>query len=556
MTYRIAEAKRATPVEIARLASRGISTTSQFLDAASTAEARKTLADALDMQLATIEYLASFADLLRVKGIEQREARLLIAAGIGSVGELAAADGSRLLTNLRKANLHARLLPRRSVDRIAHSIATAREYTERLESRVTPGDDALAPSAALEGVSKVVKIALGVAGLIVIAAGLYLIVRGYLPLRQRLTASRESWEIALSLVDLAIFRHAVRILSFQFALVVVSLVLLGLLLRFVLVPILSGPYFRFVFHEQSHREMLRRIGEHAPERPESRWMTRAQWFVGILTAGLSVLVLNIVSDTNDSARALQLVIGAGGIVWFLLTGGGMLARLRTASLAAGVKWEGAWRLVRWHAGLGACLLTLLATAIGVLLPLGARINREIAQRVWLPAMRRDVLVAASEYSNWFGTNRPDSVAIRESQVRLDSVALARFSDKVPLLAGNEADGSPKERRAAREFVPIAVIGVVLFLVVAVLGPLFVLRPGRAVFRVGLLLGGWFVGNQFDDGAAALLGTESTSVRWLALLGLVILYSSALEDFESPALKWLASKRWRGPARTTGGDPVN
>jgi predicted flap endonuclease-1-like 5' DNA nuclease len=95
-----------------KLESAGISTTDQLLQAGSTPNDRKTLADKTGISGKLILKWINRADLFRVNGIGEEYSDLLEVAGVDTVPELAQRNASNLYQTLKEINAEKNLVNR------------------------------------------------------------------------------------------------------------------------------------------------------------------------------------------------------------------------------------------------------------------------------------------------------------------------------------------------------------------------------------------------------------------------------------------------------------
>jgi predicted flap endonuclease-1-like 5' DNA nuclease len=87
-----------------RLRKIGISTIKQFLDKYHAIDARKQLADELNLEEYVVGKWVSMADLMRVPGVGSQYSELLEASGVHSVADLASQDANSLATKMKQVN--------------------------------------------------------------------------------------------------------------------------------------------------------------------------------------------------------------------------------------------------------------------------------------------------------------------------------------------------------------------------------------------------------------------------------------------------------------------
>lgn len=97
---------------VAKLATLGISDVNQLLEVGSGKETRAQLASELGVPSMVILELVKMADLTRIVDIKGTRVRLLIDAGIDSVGKLVQYDPERLRSTISAFNLEKRIMKR------------------------------------------------------------------------------------------------------------------------------------------------------------------------------------------------------------------------------------------------------------------------------------------------------------------------------------------------------------------------------------------------------------------------------------------------------------
>ncbi|TVR03137.1 MAG: DUF4332 domain-containing protein [Deltaproteobacteria bacterium] len=132
--YDIADLAAFSPDEREALAGVSITDTEQFLAATLEAASRSTLAGQTGLAGDRLRELAGIAELVQVPGIGGQIAQLLVAAGIASLDELAAADPDALAERCAEVNRQQRLAPQPPPsDALRHWARLARDVPYRVQ---------------------------------------------------------------------------------------------------------------------------------------------------------------------------------------------------------------------------------------------------------------------------------------------------------------------------------------------------------------------------------------------------------------------------------------
>lgn len=108
--YELDEIPQAIPsAEAAKLKAAGVPTTFALLEKGAAAKDRKALAKQTKISEKTLESWVKMADLMRVKGIGPEAAKILSAAGTGTVATLQKADAAKLSEEISKVNTKQKL---------------------------------------------------------------------------------------------------------------------------------------------------------------------------------------------------------------------------------------------------------------------------------------------------------------------------------------------------------------------------------------------------------------------------------------------------------------
>ena len=110
MAYSLSEIDGLTVYAATKLKSLGIRTTDALLEAARTVKGRKMLAAKTGISEQQLLEWANFSDYMRIPGMGRAKVRLVRAAGVTTVRELAHRNPARLAQNMKDANTKRKLV--------------------------------------------------------------------------------------------------------------------------------------------------------------------------------------------------------------------------------------------------------------------------------------------------------------------------------------------------------------------------------------------------------------------------------------------------------------
>lgn len=109
--YRIADVELFEPEVQGALEAQGIVDTEQLLAATLQPDGREALARRIGVPVNQVREFARLTEFLQLEGVGVRIARLMVAAGVSGVEELAGADAVAITARLAEANVGARIAP-------------------------------------------------------------------------------------------------------------------------------------------------------------------------------------------------------------------------------------------------------------------------------------------------------------------------------------------------------------------------------------------------------------------------------------------------------------
>jgi hypothetical protein len=110
MTYAIADIAAIDPEAAVSLKKAGIRTTTRLLETAKDAKGRRLLAEKTGISEKSILRWANLSDKMRIKGVGEDYANLLLAAGVDTVKELKYRNPARLAKAMAEANAKRKLV--------------------------------------------------------------------------------------------------------------------------------------------------------------------------------------------------------------------------------------------------------------------------------------------------------------------------------------------------------------------------------------------------------------------------------------------------------------
>jgi hypothetical protein len=110
MTYAIADIAAIDPEATVSLKKAGIRTTARLLETAKDAKGRRLLAEKTGISEKSILRWANLSDKMRIKGVGEDYANLLLAAGVDTVKELKYRNPARLAKAMAEANAKRKLV--------------------------------------------------------------------------------------------------------------------------------------------------------------------------------------------------------------------------------------------------------------------------------------------------------------------------------------------------------------------------------------------------------------------------------------------------------------